>query len=81
MGQLYWLTGSLFIDRSNPRASIQSMRKVAKNVVANNTSLWISRCAGRSVARPPAATTAARGSADVAVPAGTPVENRPCPTR
>ena len=41
VGPLDWLTGSLFIDRSNPRASIQSMRKVAKNVMANNTSLWI----------------------------------------
>jgi len=41
VGQLYWLTGSLFIDRSNPRASIQSLRKVSKNIVANKTSLWI----------------------------------------
>jgi 1-acyl-sn-glycerol-3-phosphate acyltransferase len=41
VGQLYWLTGSLFIDRNSPRASIQSLRKIAKRVVADNTSLWI----------------------------------------
>jgi len=41
VGQLYWLTGSLFIDRNSPRASIGSLRKIAKRVVAENTSLWI----------------------------------------
>ncbi|KAB0507464.1 lysophospholipid acyltransferase family protein [Pseudomonas lini] len=41
VGQLYWLTGSLFIDRNSPRASIQSLRKISKSVVADNTSLWI----------------------------------------
>lgn len=41
VGQLYWLTGSLFIDRNSPRASILSLRKLAKRVVADNTSLWI----------------------------------------
>jgi 1-acyl-sn-glycerol-3-phosphate acyltransferase len=41
VGQLYWLTGSLFINRSSPRASIQSLRKISKSVVADNTSIWI----------------------------------------
>ncbi|PNB76607.1 1-acyl-sn-glycerol-3-phosphate acyltransferase, partial [Pseudomonas sp. FW305-BF6] len=41
VGQLYWLTGSLFIDRNSPRASIQSLRKNSKSVVADNTSIWI----------------------------------------
>lgn len=41
VGQLYWLTGSLFIDRNSPRASIQSLRKVSKGIVADNTSIWI----------------------------------------
>ncbi|WLH81294.1 lysophospholipid acyltransferase family protein [Pseudomonas sp. FP2335] len=41
LGQLYWLTGSLFIDRSSPRASIEGLRKLARRVVADNTSLWI----------------------------------------
>ncbi|WLI15336.1 MULTISPECIES: 1-acyl-sn-glycerol-3-phosphate acyltransferase [Pseudomonas] len=41
VGQLYWLTGSLFIDRNSPRASIQSLRKISKSVVGDNTSLWI----------------------------------------
>jgi 1-acyl-sn-glycerol-3-phosphate acyltransferase len=41
VGQLYWLTGSLFIDRSSPRDSIQSLRKISKSVVADNTSIWI----------------------------------------
>ncbi len=41
VGQLYWLTGSLFIDRNSPRASIRSLRKIAKRVVTENTSLWI----------------------------------------
>ncbi|KTC22626.1 hypothetical protein AO392_19505 [Pseudomonas putida] len=40
-GQLYWLTGSLFIDRSNPRASITSLRRIATRVAHSNTSLWI----------------------------------------
>lgn len=41
VGQLYWLTGSLFIDRSSARASIHSLRTLARRVVTQNTSLWI----------------------------------------
>lgn len=41
VGQLYWLTGSLFIDRSNPRASIRSLRGIASRVAGESTSIWI----------------------------------------
>ncbi|NER60651.1 1-acyl-sn-glycerol-3-phosphate acyltransferase [Pseudomonas sp. MAFF212428] len=41
VGQLYWLTGSLFIDRSNPRASIKSLRTIARQVTQHNTSIWV----------------------------------------
>jgi 1-acyl-sn-glycerol-3-phosphate acyltransferase len=40
-GQLYWLSGHLRVDRSNPEQAIESMRALADKVSKNKLSIYI----------------------------------------
>jgi 1-acyl-sn-glycerol-3-phosphate acyltransferase len=40
-GVFYWLSGNILIDRSNKQKAWESMEKVKKAILENNTSIWM----------------------------------------
>jgi len=53
-GQVYWLSGNIMIDRSNAKASINSMDQVSEAINKKGTSIWVfaegTRSGGRGLA-------------------------------
>lgn len=41
LGQFMWLAGSIFIDRSDNKRAVQSLREAGNQLKRNSTSLWM----------------------------------------
>lgn len=73
LGQFMWLAGSIFIDRSNNKRAVQSLKEAGEELKRKSTSLWMFAEGTRASQEAPSLRPFKKGAFHLAVDAQIPV--------